>query len=387
MTRRCLAALATALLLLAGCGDEPEADVPNAPPIVNAGAPDPGGDDRAPLRLPPDGRWFGLSAPLYGVEDRPPRYDPEATAADVAKLPVNAHRISIPWVDLEPLQGQIDRAGLLAPARRFADALKADGIKLVIVLGGTPGWASAEPGNPAGAPKDDADAAFASYAALVARTFPDALAIETWNEPNAKYAWSPIDGDAAERYARLHKAAAAAIRKAAPNVKVLLGGIVAGDDNEDVVQPQRYLKRMYAAGLAPEDYDALAVHLYPGQAAGRIRPLTAGNQLAKGLADFRAGYRWRDPAANLWVTETGVSTSGPDAVSPAAQARDVSRILRRLLSITEVEGVFLHTLIERGDTGKDRIEQGYGVRDAKRRPKPAACTLEDLATDPPQRCR
>jgi hypothetical protein len=368
-----------------GCGDSDTPALPHGvPALVRAGAPDPGGDDRAAVSLPPEARWFGFSGYLKGIDRRPIALEPDQTAADALVAGVNAHRMALPWSAVEPVHGQIDRARILDPARRFADRLERRGARLLIVLGGTPAWASAKPGDAAAAPRDDrgVDEAFAAYAALVARTFPEALAIETWNEPNATSAWRPLTG-AGKRYLRLHVAATAAIRKAVPDMRVLLGGLVAThEDRRDVIRPQRFLKEMYAAGLRPEEYDGLAVHLYPGQADGKMLPLGAGSEFAAGLADFRAGYRWRDPRANVWVTEAGVTTSGPEPVRGRVQGVGIVRILRRLFSMAEIEGVFVHTLYEQSDAPASSPERGYGLRTSDGVPKPALCALVDLRAEP-----
>lgn len=385
MNARLAAVLLVVVVAAAGCGTSDTADPPDGvPALVDAGAPDPGGDDRAAVALPPEARWFGFSGYLKGIDRRPIALEPDRTATDALVAGVNAHRMALPWSAVEPVRGQIDRERILDPARRFADRLRRRGARLLIVLGGTPAWASAKPGDAAAAPRDNPaiDAAFAAYAALVARTFPDALGIETWNEPNATSAWRPLDG-AAKRYARLHLPAAAAIRKAVPGMRILLGGLVAThEDLRDVVRPQRFLKQLYAEGLRPADYDGLAVHLYPGQADGKMQPLGAGSDFAAALADFRAGYRWRDPRANVWVTEAGVTTSGPEPVRGRVQGVGIVRILRRLFSMAEIEGVFVHTLYEQSDAPASSPERGYGVRTSDGAPKPALCALVDIRAEP-----
>ena len=56
----------------------------------------------------------------------------------------------------------------------------------------------------------------------VARRFPQAAAIEIWNEPNLSGFWKPEPQP--ERYARLVASAYEAIKAADPGIQVIAGG-------------------------------------------------------------------------------------------------------------------------------------------------------------------
>ncbi|MBA3327156.1 MAG: cellulase family glycosylhydrolase, partial [Solirubrobacterales bacterium] len=239
--------------------------------------------------------------------------------------------------------------------------------------------------DPSAPPRDDPDIvqAFAEHVAFVARRWPEALGIETWNEPNADFAWrnpNPV------RYARLHRAAAEAVDEVDSEMAVVVGGL-AGNAGADVMGPQRYLKGLYAAGLRPSDYDALALHPYPGQADGRMSALGAGSGFARVFADFRAGFRSEDPGAAVWVTEVGLSTTGAVPLSHHAQAQGLTRLTRRILTMPDVEALFLHTQYDVPGLPPQDGERGFGVLvprgQAVGSPKAAFCALRDMATDPP----
>jgi hypothetical protein len=199
------------------------------------------------------------------------------------------------------------------------------------------------------------------------------------------FGWRPAPDPAA--YARFHKVVTRAIRGARPRTKVILGGLAASTrDTAQIMRPQRFLKRMYAAGLRRSDYDALGYHPYPAQAGGEVRALDEGH-FARAFEEFRLGYRDRDPDAEVWVTETGLTTSGPDAVSPADQAEALPPLVRKLLTMERVEGVYVHTLYDLVRWPVGNPLRGFGLivpRGARPGvPKPAYCDLRRLAASPP----
>jgi polysaccharide biosynthesis protein PslG len=156
-------------------------------------------------------------------------------------------------------------------------------------------------------------------------------ALEIWNEPWQSNWWRPNPSPAG--YARLVRAASAAIHGANPRVKVLASGDVF-QMRSDTSESLDWIRLLLAADpeLFRNHVDAYSVHLYVQDRS----PL-----------DKRAQQRWRfdralitrELAANasaahpLWVTEFGWTTnrSHPDAVSERTQARFVRQALRRTL--------------------------------------------------------
>ena len=346
------------LLLAAGCG---------------------GGEEAAPLQLPPEGRWFGFSGNTALAERG--GVAPARAVADARAVGANAARIQVGWWNLEPERGRIDR-GYLARVRRFVKGFERTGGRVLIVLGVAPPWASQKPGDARAAPAAGALRDYERYARRVARLFPTALAIETWNEPNSKFFWAPGKPDAG-LYASMHRRAAKAIRAEAPDTKVLLGGIVAVPVEGDVVTPATYMRAMYDAGLTPDDSDGAGVHIYPGEEGGRMKPLDGDGFQGK-LSNLRRAFegepRW-------WVTETGVTTSGPNPASASAQANGVVALLEELFGMDEVDAVFVHTQYETPAAAADP-ERGYGVLRGRGKAKPAFCAMRRRAARPPadRRC-
>jgi hypothetical protein len=343
------------------------------------------------VKLPPDGRWFGFSGQAFTHTGHPDRglldqgLTPEQTASDALAGGANSARVQVAWSDLEPERGQFDNgyAGLLT---RFSSRMERDGARVLLLLGVPPAWASAKPGDPRAAPLAAAVDDYAAYARRVARIFPKAVGIETWNEPNAPFFWYPQRPDPG-LYARFHRAAAAAIRAEHPGMPVLLGGTVGiGTNPLGIVPHDDYLEQMFNAGLQPGDFDGAALHLYPGAKGGQMNPLDSP-EFQGALDRFRAVLRAHGSAAPVWVTETGISTSGPEAVLPQEQAKDIPQIVQRLLGDASIAGVYIHTQYDVTAAPATSSEPGYGVLRAlgplPAHPKPAFCALRAMVSTPP----
>ena len=358
------------MVFLAGCGG-------------GGGAPDPGGDPDADVRLPPRAKLFGFNSGAFTWTGREPDLDigitPEQQARDALAAGANTVRVPFSWWELEPRRGQFDRA-YLALMDRFVRTLEAGGGRVLILLAGPPPWASLVPGDPAGAPRPEFYDEFGRFAAVAARRYPRAAGIETRNEPNSVFGWKPAPDPAA--YARFHKVVAKAIRAERPRMKVILGGLAApATASAQITDTEEFLDAMYEAGLRPSDYSAVGFHPYPAQGGGDPKPLDEGH-FAKVFERFRGGLKGHDADARVWVTETGLTTSGPDAVTPAEQAEGIPPLVRKLLTMKEVDAVYVHTLYDLVTRPPGNPLRGFGVLTPRGRrapaPKPAFCKLHAM---------
>lgn len=365
---------AGAVLTQPGCGGD-------------GGAPDPGGDQNANLALPPREKLFGFNSGAFAWTGREPALDigitPERQAADALAAGADSVRVPFSWWELMPRRDRVDR-DYLSLMDRFVRALEGGGGRVLILLSGAPPWASLRPGDPAGAPRPEYYDDFGRIAAFATRRYPRAAGIETRNEPNSVFGWLPAPDAAA--YARFHRTVARAIRAADPRMKVILGGLAApATPSARIADTQEFLKRMYRAGLRPSDYDALGFHPYPAQSGGEQKPLGEG-VFARAFQSFRRGYEDRDPSARVWITETGLTTSGPHAVTPREQAEGIPPLVRKLLTMERVDAVYVHTLYELATRPVTNSLRGFGLlapRGAEAPvPKPAFCALRELARSP-----
>ena len=240
------------------------------------------------------------------------------------------------------------------------NSMVARGIRPILVPAFSPTWAM-EPGTcdqwaadcrypPA---RDHADD-YARFAALLARRYPRAAAIEIWNEPNQNFFWQ--SGPDPERYSSLLAASYKRIKQVAPKMTVLGGSIADNPVTREGMPPGPFLRALYGHGLS-KSMDGLSVHAYP-------------QLLDQTLAQVRA---IRDAAGDsrrkLWLTETGYTTTGAKsttwpawwAVSENQQATGLVALHDRLTAMSDVEAVLFHTLLEpRGDRARTP-GPGYGI--------------------------
>jgi hypothetical protein len=332
-----------------------------------------------PLPPPAGGKLVGVNVhPLWsGVAERD--FGPMLDL--VQRSGANAVRMDVGWASLER-----DRRGVLDPgytgrADAFIRAAAERGIRVIVVLAGTPCWASTAPeyrrqgcagawwqrGVTAYPPRDPAD--YGRIAATVARRWGDRIAaLEVWNEPNDPFFWN--SADPARDYGGLLRAAYDAVKGARPRLK-LLGGSLAYADGV-------FLRRLYRDGGIGGHYDAISIHPYTNGALPELRRRGADRKYA-----FRDGIRWigrvmrsqGDPRPRVWLTEVGASTCPPGSaggicVTPERQARYVEQAVRYGRSAREVDAVVVYSLVDAGKDPADPVN-GYGLVTRDGRLKPA----------------
>jgi polysaccharide biosynthesis protein PslG len=293
-------------------------------------------------------------------------------AAEAARSIALAHqlharlvRIEVPWATLEPRgPGQLEPVALANTDRIVEDAAT-DGIGVVMLVQGTPCWASSAPasllracrpqrGGRATAWPPTQPSQFAAFVAYLAARYGSRLtALEIWNEPdqsNEDYLAGPHK---AERYAAILRAAYPAIKQADPHVEVLAGALVGSNG--------AFLRALYAAGIKGY-YDALAVHYYDLTLAS-LRSIHE-TQLANG--DDKP----------LWLNEFGWSSCWPKrkieqeqaCVTPQVQAQNIADTFRALEHIPYVAAAILYKL-------RDGSNESFGVVSAAGGHKPAFAAL------------
>ena len=211
------------------------------------------------------------------------------------------------------------------------------------------------------------------FAADVARRYPEAAAIEVWNEPNLHWSWEPTPD--VTRYVELQRNAYQAIKAVRSRMTVLSAGFGNAQYSEDrIVSLPEYLKAWRLAG-GLSSVDGLAVHAYSWSLDGAL--MRQSVQQARDAA--AAGGRKGLP---LWVTELGLTTT-PDAwiespyiFSEAEQAQGLKSQYQQLATMADVKAVIFHTLIEQPMNEQISPELvGYGVLRPDLTPKPAYCAL------------
>ena len=163
---------------------------------------------------------------------------------------------------------------------------------------------------------------------------------QIWNEQNSRKYFAPkVD---VGKYAKLLKAANAAINKVDPGADVVLGGMWGPDSAKKVVVPiSTYLKRLYAIRHAERLFDSIAVHPYSANVSGSLAQLDTTRRVANAAGDRAAG---------IWVTEVGWASGGPadepDVKGKKGQARILAQALGKMKhrsSRYKLRGVFWYS--------------------------------------------
>lgn len=359
------------LLGLAGCNDGSEGDSALRPVPAFA--------------KPGNGKPFGFSDSLFSA---PPTFNPAAvtgseTVAAARAAGATTHRLVYAWRLAEPERGVWD-AGYTSAIARVAAAFPR---RTLVVLAFAPRWA-----NPAADAFCDEGAdclfpparselpAWEAYVRKAARAFPRSD-LEIWNEPNLSTFWRPaVDPQA---YMELVASAARVVRAERAgkrsSARLIVGALAqAPDDGADSRTPWGFLEDLYDAGLAG-NYDALSWHAYPYE-----QDEGSESTLVRDLEQLRAVVRRHDRRARLWVTETGVTTTGDGAdTSPDAAANQLAGATHMLLSQPDIDALYIHTLFEPASYPPDDRELGFGVVEAPapgvRRAKPGFCAIARVA--------
>lgn len=294
------------------------------------------------------------------------------------------HRIIVSWKDVEQ---EVGPRGVVQDWRYY-DRVIANmgraGLRPLIVIMKAPDWALAPfecQGNicpPAPTHLDD----WARFAYDVTKRYPQAVAVEVWNEPNGRGQWEVASGPDPARYAQLFNQAAGAIHFADPSMPVLVGSVTywEKDDRAHMTIP-KFLEGFYRAGGAAQlrPGDGIGLHAYPW-----ITELeTLDGPFAKIMKQMRDALALRDPRRPIWITETGVTTTGRFAVSERAQAKGILTLATRIPSMPDVRALLIHSTIESPFDRNHLQEPGYGLVDrGNLAPTLAYCALAELAATP-----
>jgi hypothetical protein len=286
-------------------------------------------------------------------------------------------RVYASWADIEAVRGRYSWGTLDA----VVQAAQAQGVRPLIVALGAPTWAriggctaDGPPGACTYAPASSYDGDWSRFVRALASRYPNLLALEVWNEPNAAHFFAPTVDPA--RYTQLLKVAYRAAKSAAPGLPVISGGLSGiGASDRNGMADATFLDRMYRAG-ARAAMDAIGYHLYPGN-----HPLLV--DLHAGLARVRRTRNAnRDRRRRIWLTEFGLSTAivpGREPVSEAEQAAALGTAYCDVSAMNDVPVMLVFRL--RDTAGNDWLNR-LGVLRADGSPKPSAPALRSLRANP-----
>lgn len=312
----------------------------------------------------------GLNVAL-GPEILPTSID---ASLDMARaLHVKLVRVEVLWSALEPEQaGKQDKA-YLAKVAQMLDGARTRGLRVVLVVEGTPCWATTAPDDLraqctgptpdqrafAYPPADAAD--FGRVVGFLAGRYEhDLAAIEVWNEPDHASEDYLKGDDKPHEYALLLKAAYPEAKRAAPDVPVLAGSLVGANGS--------FLRALYREGIKG-NYDGLAVHYY--------------DLVLASLRSIRAVQRAAGDDTPVWLTEFGWTSCSPArategghaCVTRSLQGADLADVFRGLRATPWVRAAVVYAL-------QDSTGSHFGLVDARAHRKPAFSLLAGLLSRP-----
>jgi hypothetical protein len=294
---------------------------------------------------------------------------PAADAALTAQTGANAVRVTLDWASVERVPGRFD----FSWADALYQAMSARHVRILWIPMFAPRWAAGLQCPPwplvCHAPPTPAhDGDWRAFITRLAERYPRSAGIEVWNEPNLVTFWQPRPSPA--RYEELLAEAYAAVKRVAPSLPVVSGGLGDGPPQRAGDIPLHgYLQSMLADGAASH-MDALGIHPYP-----------AGSDESAFIAAMRDAQsllsQYGRPRLPVWITEIGLTTTGPEGVSPSTQASVLRDLYRRAEALPDVHAIFFHTLLDPPGP-LSNPEVGYGIFRSAGVPKPAAADVRRL---------
>jgi polysaccharide biosynthesis protein PslG len=350
--------------------------------------------------------FLGFNVPLLTVVNGTPAFDEPHYVAYVARLKalgLRRIRLDFHWAVLEPTAGALSPVAM-GITDTLVNRLQADGISVLVQLGGVPTYYSA-PGCPASEadrcpPTDTGVAALAARMVDLAQRYPS---IETWqigNEPNLS-AFGMVSFAGA--YAKMARAVVDAFAAAGLAHKLALAGMGYYGDYTPTPSPQypmmtgSMLKDLATQeGSLVSALEAVAYHPYtdtPEGEPGGLNPMTSGDFVTRATS-LNAALRATGNVHRIWATEFGWSTypalNGVLVQTPVDQKTQADYLLRRLALVfgaLDYERVYLFALADMGAgpvtvpyasrSGSER-DDFYGVLALDGTPKVAYTALAQL---------
>ena len=310
------------------------------------------------------------------------RADMDRTVSMLSASGVRSVRLNISWSGVERDGKGIINTGWLAEIDAAVSKARAAGIEVLMpIADGVPYWASADPAKSGGSwntmwrPTSVSD--YGDFVEFVVRRYSPlgVSSFEIWNEPNHPYFWP--SGVNATAYTDLLRAGSAAVRRANPAAKVVLGGLTASDS--------AYMTALYAAGAGPM-FDIAAIHPYTGgNAPGQCWLDSTGVKSKDAFCGIEAVrdvmVAKGDSAKPLWLTEFGwSSTTATYGVTEALQATYLTEAFAWLATRPYVTNAYWYGFRNTAWLGNDPAgyEANTGLLRTDFTPKPAHLALQAL---------
>jgi hypothetical protein len=309
--------------------------------------------------------------------------DPERRKATVAAihetLGAQVVRDSLPWDQVEPVEGRLD----WSRTDSVIEELRAEGIEPLLIVLGSPSWAN---GVPESTPNHDLYVPergpalntwlqhYSGFLAMAVRRYHDYVRRwEIWNEPNLKLFWGPRPDPVAYRH--VYETLRSTILRVDPKAEVAVGGLamlrVASAPDIPGVE---FLRRLTQT---QPPIDNVAIHPYTTDDHPPDLHIPGENNFDD-IARVHDQLVAEGVRASIWVTEWGWSSS---AVGERRQARYVDR------SLAMIEHRYPFVRVATYFVDHDRPPELFqGLLDEDLQPKPAARVFRAHAERLAARC-
>jgi hypothetical protein len=219
------------------------------------------------------------------------------------------------------------------------DALHAQGIRALVTLYGSPGWA-----NGGGSPARLPSTGFGDFACAAALRFPWVHMWTAWNEPNSRTFSVPVSPRLYVQqvlnpaFASLHRASAS---------NQVAGGVTSPRQTPSGMSPLAFMQGMRAAHAR---LDAYAQNPYPvnrGETPTRAVCSSCGYFTMARLPTIQADVTRYFGAKPLWLTEYGYQTNPPDRLLGVSYAQQAAYLGQAALRVWQRSGVtvLIHFLV------------------------------------------
>lgn len=267
----------------------------------------------------------------------------------------------------------------------------AKGINTVLIINGTPDWAT-YPGctNTASfecAPVD-ANTVATFVSAVATRYLGKVHYYEIWNEPNLKIFWSP--SATSTDYVSVLNASYSAI-KAVDSSATVIGGVLSGRvaSGSGNIDPMTFVSSMYSNNAT---FDIMSFHPY--SYSYDVNNFSAGvtNNGFQDMFLVRNIMLSNNDTKDMWVTEYGAPTCGPgvssginnssftrgtDYMTNEAQALLFQKMISTTTSISFVKKWFAYTLVDNNSSNSSTPENCFGVYRTDGAKKPVFWVLKN----------
>jgi len=296
---------------------------------------------------------------------------PSDTDAEIKGIgDAGAHwlRTAVRWKDVEPSSADQDD---WTQADRIVDDAEQAHLSLIFNITGAPDWAGAkESGEFSTDPQQYAD----FVAKLAARYKGKVSVFELGNEPNLT---NEVPHPDAATYAKILEAAYPAIKRANPDAFVLTAGLAGGRSRKGNMTGDDYLTQLYQNG-AKGFFDGIAFHPYTYPQLPTQEAKGGGRNWSMMLRVRNLMVANGDGDKQIWVTEFGAPTNGPNSVSEQEQA-SIMKDGFDLWKTYSWGGVISWFDYQDKGTDTSTHKDFFGIVDTTGAHKPSYATYSDLA--------